>query len=240
MIYRIFLISTAFLLLGCEGSGRFALHSSLLGSFAEAAATSSERGGHYAITIKVHSTGIYNLIRGKRIEVYRSRGTVRHGKYYSQHFAIEKWANGRHTLAEYVPNYRTKKIIRRFRQWEKSGLTQDVKDRMPYFGHDDFLTVLHNAVYKQPKTSGRRSTVIVAGADNSRGRVPVYVSQDSARLQKWGGVAGGTLIQMGISKGIFDGGKGSITVLLDPKSVPKRIIIKKVKIVGTVTGNPIK
>ena len=241
MKLRIFLLGTMLLLLGCEGSGRFGLHSSLLGQFADTRASSSEKGGHYRIALDVHSTGVYNWVRGKRIEKYRSSGTVRRGVYYSHRFSIEKWANGRHTLAEYTPNYRTKKIIRRFRQWGKRGkLSEDVRDTMDYFGHDDFLTVIHNAVYHQPKTSGRRKSVIVAGADNSHGKVPVYVSHDPKRVRQWGGVPGGVLIQMGIAKRIFEGGKGSITVVLDPKNHPTRIIIKKVKIVGTVTGKPIK
>jgi len=241
MKLRIFLFVAMLMLSGCKGNGHFGLRSSLLGQFADTSASSSEQGGHYTIAVNVHSTGIYNLVRGKRIEKYRSSGTVRHGRYYSHHFSIEKWANGKHTLAEYTPNYRTKTIVRRFRQWEKGNkLSEDVKDRMDYFGHDDFLTVLHNAVYQQPKTSGRRTTVVVAGADNSHGKVPVYVSHDPKRVRQWGGVPGGVLIQMGIAKRIFEGGKGSITVVLDPKNHPTRIIIKKVKIVGTVTGKPIK
>jgi hypothetical protein len=242
MILRTFLIGMTFLLLGCEGSGKFALRSSLLGQFAETSASAVEKGGRYTIEVRVHSTGIYNIIRGKRIEKYRSKGTVRHGQYYAQHFAIEKWANGHHSLAEYAFDYRKKKILRRYRQWDikTKKLTEDVTDPMHYFGHDDFLTVMHNALYKQPRTKGRRRSYTVAGAENSHGKVPVYVSNDDALIQRWGGVAGGTLVQMGVTKGIFDGGKGSLTFVLDPKNNPTRIIIKKVKIVGTVTAKPIQ
>jgi hypothetical protein len=231
-----------FVLLGCEGSQSFSLRSSLLGEFARTTANVTEKGNRYTIRVDVHSTGLYNLLRGKRREQYRSEGTIRHGVYYARHFAIEKWANGKHTLAEYAFNYPRKTIMRRFRSWEMktNKLTEDVRDKMPYFGHDDFMTVLHNALYKQPRTTGVRKTFILAGAENSRGRVPVYISNDPKTVQRWGGTAGGTIVQLGVHKGIFDGGKGSLTFVLDPGHSPRRIIIKKVKIVGTVTGKPIK
>lgn len=214
----------------------------MLGGFAKATATSTESGRRYSIRIRVHSTGIYNLVRGKRTEEYRSKGTVRKGKYYSQLFAVEKWANGKHILTEYHFDYRKHKIFRHFRQWEIKGntLSEDVKDTMKYFGHDDFLTVMHNAIRGEAKTSGRRKTIMVAGAENSNGRVPVYVSNDPARLKRWGADAKGTLVQVGITKGIFNGGKGSITALLDGQGHPTKMIIKKVKIVGTVTVKPTK
>jgi len=229
-------------LLGCEGSQSFSLRSSMLGEFARSTASVTEKGNHYAIQVDAHSTGIYNLVRGKRKEQYRSRGRIRKGIYYADHFAIEKWANGTHTLAEYHFDYRRKKITRRFRSWVIKGgkLTQDVKDPMPYWGHDDFMTVLHNALYKQPRTKGRRKTFILAGAENSGGKVPVYISNDDQLVTRWGGHAGGTLVQMAVRKGIFDGGKGSLTFVLNAQNNPERIIIKKVKIVGTVTGKPIR
>jgi hypothetical protein len=227
---------------GCEGSQRFSLHSSLLGEFARTTANVVEKRGRYAIRVDVRSAGLYNLVRGQRIEQYRSEGTVRSGRYYAHHFAIEKWANNTHTLAEYTFDYRRKKITRRFRSWDLKAnkLTEDVRDPMPYFGHDDFMTVLHNALYKQPTTQGVRKTFILAGADNSKGKVPVYITNDPKTVQRWGGVSGGTVIQLGVKKAIFDGGKGSLTFILDPKRNPQKIIIKKVKIVGTVTGKPIK
>ncbi len=214
----------------------------MLGGFARTTANVSEKGSRYSVQVDVRSTGIYNLVRGKRVEQYRSEGTIRRGLYYAQHFAIEKWANGKHTLAEYAFDYQRKKITRRFRSWTiKSGkLLEDVKDPLPYFGHDDFMTVLHNALYKQSKAKAYRKNFILAGAENSQGRVPVYVSHDDALIKRWGGSAGGTLVQMGVSKRIFDGGKGSLTFVLDARNNPERIIIKKVKIVGTVTGKPIK
>jgi len=241
MILRMILIAVSFFLLGCEGSQSFALRSSLLGQFAKATANVTEKNDRYAIQVDVHSTGIYNLVRGKRKEQYRSKGRIRKGLYYADHFAIEKWANGTHTLAEYLFDYRHRKITRRFRSWKiKNGkLIQDVKDPMPYFGHDDFMTVLHNALYKQPGTKGKRKTFILAGADNSQGKVPVYISGDDQLVVRQGGHAGGKLVQMQVHKGIFDGGKGSLTFVLDAQNNPERIIIKKVKIVGTVTGKPI-
>ena len=240
MIIRAFFLLLMFFFAGCEGGGHFSVHSSLLGEFATAEASSTERGGHYTISIRVHSTGIYNLVRGKRTEKYTSKGKVRHGKYYSHLFAVEKWANGKHSLAEYTFDYRRHRILRRYRDWIQGKANEDVTDTMDYFGHDDFLTVMHNAIRGESRTSGRRKTVIVAGADNSHGKVPVYVSNDPKRLQRWGGSADGALIQVGIAKGIFDGGKGSITAVLDGKNRPIKLIIKKVKIVRTVTVTPIK
>jgi hypothetical protein len=240
MIKHAFFLLFMFVMVGCEGNGEFRLGSSLLGEFGRATVHSNEKGKHYSITINVKSTGIYNLVRGKRVEKYHSKGTIRRGVYYSQLFSIEKWANGKHTLTEYHFDYRRKKIMRSFRQWEKGKLTESVNDPMKYFGHDDFLTVMRNAIYNKPRTSGRRATVMVAGADNSQGKVPIYVSHDPYRLKQWGGTSDGTLIQAGVTKGIFDGGKGSMTVLLDAQNHPIKIVIKKVKIVNTVTGRPVK
>ena len=241
MITRAFLsLMMIFVLAGCEGSGRFGVHSSLLGEFAVADASSVEKNGRYTITIRVQSKGIYNFVRGKRIEQYSSKGSVRHGKYYSNRFTVEKWANGKHSIAEYTVDYRRHKILRHYRDWIKGKANEDVTDTMDYFGHDDFLTVMHNAVRGEPKTSGRRKTVIVAGADNSHGRVPVYVTNDPKRLARWGGKPNGTLVQVGIAKGIFDGGKGSFTAILDAQNRPIKMVIKKVKIVRAVTVTPEK
>ncbi len=242
MIKRIFLLSILTLLFtGCEGSGRFGLDSSLMGRLAKTTVTTHEKNGQYSITVHVASRGLYNLIRGKRIEEYRSEGLVKNGQYFSRHFAIEKWANGKHTLAEYTFDYAARTIVRRFRAWTDGGsLIESATDKMPYFGHNDFLTVMRNAVYGKPRTSGRRERVVVAGADNSGGWVPVYVSNDPRRLRQWDADPRGTLIQIGVSKAIFDGGKGSLTVLLDNQNRPDKIIIKEVKIVGTVTGKPIQ
>ncbi len=238
MIIRAILILSMFFFAGCQGSGRFSVHSSLLGEFASANVNSSEGHGRYAITIKVHSTGIYNLVRGKRIEQYRSQGNVRHGKYYSHLFAIEKWANGKHSLAEYTFDYRRHKILRHYRDWIEGKAHENVTDSMDYFGHDDFLTVMHNAIRGESKTPGRRKTVIVAGADNTHGNVPVYVSNDPKRVVRWGGSPDGAVVQVGIAKGIFDGGEGSFTAVLDAQNRPIKLVIKKVKIVRTVTVTP--
>ena len=111
---------------------------------------------------------------------------------------------------------------------------------MKYFGHDDFLTIFHNALYKQPKTNGKRFSVTTAAAENSGGKVPVYISNDPAMVKKWGGKPSDTLIQMGISKKIFKGAKGSITALLDQNKNPYKMAIKTLKVVGTVKVTPIK
>jgi len=212
-----------------------------MGQLAKTTVKTHEKNGQYLITVSVASSGLYNLIRGKRIEQYRSKGMVKNGQYFSRRFAIEKWANDQHTLAEYLFDYSHHTIMRRFRKWEKKDhLTKDITDKMPYFGHNDFLTIMRNAVQNKPRTMGRRTNEIVAGADNTKGRVPVYVSNDPKRLRQWDADPQGTLVQIGVSKAIFDGGKGSMTVLLDEQNHPDRIVIKEVKIVGTVTGKPIK
>jgi len=241
MIIRAFsLLLTLFLLSGCKGSGRFAVQSSLLGQFATAAASSSEKGNHYRITVRVTSEGIINLLRGKRVETYRSHGTIRKGRYYSRLFSVEKKTDKLHSLIEYRFDYAHKKIVRHFQLWEKGKRTENATDTMEYFGHDDFLTIFHNVLYQQPKTSGKRLTVITAAAENNHGKVPVYISSDPKRLKRWGGQAGGTLVQLGITKAIFSGGHGSMTLMLDPQNVPQSVIVKKLKVVGTVTAKPLK
>jgi hypothetical protein len=228
------------MLVGCEGNGTFRLGSSLMGDFGKATIRTHERGNRYTIALEVHSTGLYNIVRGKRIEHYRSQGTIRNGLYRSREFSIEKWANGKHTLTQYLFDYRKRKIVRRFRQWEQDKLTEDVRDTMPYFGHDDFLTVMRNAVVLNPDHRTKRTTMTVAGADNTAGRVPVYISYDPRQAGRWGAPPGGAIVQAGIAKGIFDGGKGSITAVIDAQNRPIKTVIKTVKIVKVVTATPIK
>jgi hypothetical protein len=124
--------------------------------------------------------------------------------------------------------------------WKNGKKTDSATDIMKYFGHNDFLTIFHNALYRQPRTNGKRLTVITAAAENSGGKVPVYISNNPNMLKRWGGKPGDTLIQMGISKKIFKGGRGSLTALLDRNKNPYRLAIKSLKIVGTVTATPIK
>ncbi len=240
MILRIFIFAAIFLLSGCQESGRFGLHSSLLGQFATATATSSEKNGHYTIKLRVESEGLINLLRGKRVEHYISRGFVKGGKYYSKSFVVEKETSKLHSIIEYKFDYKHKKIVRYFDLWENGKKVDHATDTMKYFGHNDFLTIFHNALYRQPKTSGKRLTVITAAAENNGGKVPVYISNDPIRLKEWGGKAGDTLIQMGISKKIFKGSKGSVTALLDKDKNPYKMAIKTLKIVGVVKAIPIK
>ncbi len=240
MIIRAFsLLFVLFWLHGCEGSGRFGVHSSLLGQFATAEASSSEQGRRYAITIRVTSEGVINLLRGKRIETYHSEGSVRNGQYYAHRFSVDKNTAKQHSFIEYRFDYRHKKIVRHFHLWQKGKLIDSAKDVMHYWGHNDFLTIFHNVLYQQPQTLGKRLTVITAAAENNQGKVPVYISNDPKRLQRWGGQSGGTLVQLGIAKAIFDGAHGSMTALLDAHKVPQKIIIKRLKVVGTVTAKPI-
>jgi len=240
MILRIFIFGVLLLLSGCEGSGKFGLHSSLLGQFASTTATSSEKNGRYQIRLQVVSEGLINLLRGKRTEIYKSTGFVKGGKYYSQSFTVEKKTSKLHSIIEYRFDYKHKKIVRHFDLWENGTKIDHAVDTMKYFGHNDFLTIFHNALYKQPPTKGKRLTVVTAAAENSGGKVPVYISNDPAMLKKWGGKEGDTLIQMGIVKKIFKGSKGSITALLDKKKNPYKMAIKTLKIVGVVTAMPTK
>jgi len=241
MIIRAFLIFlTLFFLGGCKGNGTFSVHSSLLGNFATAVAGGSEQGNRYTMTIRVTSKGLINLLRGKRTEIYHSEGTIRRGEYYSRLFSVEKTTDKLHSLIEYRFDYTHKKIVRHFRLWEKGKLTDEATDTMTYFGHDDFLTIVHNVLYRYSAASAKRLTVITAAADNNHGKVPVFISRDAKQVSKWGGMPGGTVVQMGIRKAIFDGGKGSMTVLLDSNNIPQKVIVKKLKIVGTVTAKPVK
>jgi hypothetical protein len=241
MILRTFLTMSLLLFLGgCKGSGRFGVHSSLLGQFATAVAHGTEKGNRYSMTIKVTSEGLINLLRGKRVETYHSEGKIRHGQYYAQLFSVDKKTDKQHSLIEYRFDYGGKKIVRHFHLWQKGKLIETATDKMKYFGHNDFLTIFHNVLYKQPKTSGKRLTIITAAAENNHGKVPVYISNDPKRLKRWGGAADGTLVQLGIHKAIFSGGHGSMTVLLDAKQAPQQVIVKKLKVVGTVTAKPSK
>jgi hypothetical protein len=43
---------------------------------------------------------------------------------------------------------------------------------------------------------------------------------------------------MGIHKGLFTKGKGSMTILLDAKKRPIKFIFKTLDTIGTVTGTP--
>jgi hypothetical protein len=240
MIIRISIFAIVLLLSGCEGSGRFGLHSSLLGQFATTTATSTEKGGRYNIKLRVVSEGLINLIKGKRTEIYKSHGFVRHGKYYSKSFVVEKKTSELHSIIEYKFDYKKKRITRHFTLWKNGKKADQAVDVMKYFGHDDFLTIFHNTLYKQPKTNGKRFAVTTAAAENSAGKVPVYISNDPKILKKWGGKAGDTLIQMGIAKKIFKGAKGSVTAILDKNKSPYKMAIKTLKIVGTVKVMPIK
>ncbi len=239
MILRTFIFSLLLLLSGCDGNGRFSLHSSLLGQMATVSATSSEKNGNYEIKLLVVSKGLINLVRGKRTEIYKSHGFIKGGKYYSKSFAVEKKTSKLHSIIEYKFDYKHKKIVRYFDLWENGKKTDHAVDTMKYFGHDDFLTIFHNVLYKQPKTDGKRLTVVTAAAENSGGKVPVYISNNLKELKKWGGKDGDTLIQMGISKKIFKGSRGSITALLDSAKNPYKMAIKTLKVVGVVTAMPI-
>jgi hypothetical protein len=242
-IIHITIIGLGMLVLGgCNANGTYALQSGKTGTLAKAQASAKESGGRYAIDIKVATQGIYNLLKGKRTEHYSSKGHIRNGKYHSDRFVIERWKDGGkiHDLQEYRFDYKRRKVIKRYRKWSKGKLVEDRSARIPRFTHQDFLTVMHNALHKISKTKGARKTYITAGSEETGGKVPIYVSNDPKRLKQWGAPGDGTLVQMGIHKGIFKGGKGSMSIILDKHNRPLRFVFSNMKTIGTLTGKPIK
>ena len=223
---------------GCQGAGRFGLHSSLLGEFATAKAKVVETKSRYSIDLYVQSKGLLSWVRGDRFEHYQSKGHIRRGEYYADRFMVEKTTKKIHSIITYTFDYRRKKIIRHFRLWENGKKSDEERLTMKYFGHNDFVTILHNALRSQQGTW--RKKFVVAAADNTNGSVPVYVTHDFALVKKWGGVKGGVLVQMAVNKKIFNGGKGSMTFVLNPDKNLKYVIIKGLKVVGKVTAKPIK
>jgi hypothetical protein len=131
-------------------------------------------------------------------------------------------------------------VIKHYRKWSKGKLVGNSTSNIARFTHQDFLTVLHNALYKIPKTKGSRKTYIAAGSEETGGKVPIYISNDSKRLKQWRAPNGGTLVQMGIHKGIFKGGKGSMTIILDSRNRPVRFVFSNMNTIGTLTGKPVK
>jgi len=242
ILYTYLSLLFAFAMSGCDANGRFKLHSSLTGTLAVASASTKEKKNHYTIQVDVATQGVYNLIKGKRTERYLSKGHIRKGVYYSDYFSIERWQarNKFHDRAEYRFDYKKRKILKRFRTWNGNKVTADRKETLKQFGHDDYLTVVRNAIQSHRKTSGQRHTYIVAGSEETHGKVPIYLSDDPKRIKRWGGVAGGTLLQMGIHKGIFKKGSGSMTVLLDSRQQPLKIIFSNMETIGTLTGVPVR
>jgi len=214
----------------------------MTGDLAIATASVKETKNRYIIDVKVATKGIYNLLRGKRTEHYRSVGHIRRGIYYSDKLTIERWVprDGFHDLQEYAIQYRHKKIVKRYKKWNKNKLIENTKKTLDHFGHNDYLTVLHNALQKYGKVSVKRITYTIAGSEETHGKIPIYISNDPKLIKRWGGPSSGTLIQMGIHKGIFKNGKGSMTVLLDTQKRPLKFYFSHLDTIGTLTGRPIK
>jgi hypothetical protein len=228
------------LLSGCDANGRFTLRSKLTGEFATATASSTEHNGRYTIEIDIHTHGLYNLLRGKRHEHYRSTGRIKKGIYYSNKLIIERWTdkNHLHSINEYQLDYTHKKITRHYQEWHGKKKVKESRVTMNYFGHDDYLTVLHNAFAVNRKNNTTRKTYLVAASEETHGKVPVYFTKNPKHLKRWGAPASGALLQMGIYKSIFKDGKGSLTVLLDAKHHPVKIYLSNLKTIGTLTVTP--
>jgi hypothetical protein len=228
------------LLSGCNANGRFALRSKLTGEFATATASSTEHNGHYSIEINIHTHGLYNLLRGKRHEHYHSTGRVKNGIYYSDKLIIERRTdkNHLHSINEYRLDYAHKKITRHYQEWHGKKKVKESRIAMDYFGHDDYLTVLHNAFAANRKKKTTRKTYLVAASEETHGKVPVYFTKNPKHLKRWGAPTGGALLQMGIHKGIFKGGKGSMTVLLDAKHHPVKVYLSNLETINTLIATP--
>jgi len=230
------------MLSACDANGKFTLSSKLTGDFATATASSKESGDRYTIQIDIHTKGVYNLLKGKRHERYRSTGHIRKGLYYSDQLVIERWTDKDHlhSINLYRLDYKHKKITRHYREWHGKKKAKESKVTMDYFGHDDYLTVLHNAIKTTPRTSGRSKTWLVAASEETHGKVPVYISNDPKRLKRWGAPTNGTFVQMTIRKSIFKGGKGNMVVLLDGKNHPVRFYLNNLQTIGTLIGKPVR
>ncbi len=235
-------IIVAVLLSGCNSDGKFALKSKMTGTLADAVATNRESGGRYQMQIDVTTRWVYNLIRGKRHERYRSVGDVKNGIYYSHKLTIERWTekNHLHSINEYSIDYRKKRIIRHYREWHGKKLVKESKVDMGYFTHDDFLTVLHNTLLRAKVKSTQRINKLVAASEETKGKVSIFISKDPKQLARWGVPKDGMLVQMDVHKSIFKGSKGYMTVLLDAKSHPIKFYLQNLKTINTMTGIPKK
>jgi hypothetical protein len=214
----------------------------MTGQFATAVATSTERNGRYTIEIDIRTQGLYNLLRGKRHEHYRSTGRIRNGVYYSDKLIIERWTdtNHLHSINTYTLDYSRRKITRHYREWHGNKKVKESRVTMDYFAHDDFLTVLHNAWLANRKKQTTRKTYRVAASEETHGNVPVFFSRDPKYIKRWGAPEGGAILQMGIHKGIFKGGKGSMTVLLDSRHRPVKFYLSNLETIKTMIGTPIR
>jgi len=235
-----FVVIIAFALVGCNANERFKLTSSTVGTFATATATVHEKNGHYTIDIRITTQGMYNLVKGKRIEHYRSTGRVRHGLYISQRLMIERYTRTLHSINEYLLDHKRKKIVRHYREWHGKKLTKESTVTMDHYGTNDYLTLFHNIQKSNIKKHKSGSTYVVAASEETHGKVHTYYSRDPRELRRWGGDPKGTLLQMGIHKGIFEKGRGSFTLLLDRNNRMIKFIMSPVKLGGTVTGLPLR
>ena len=236
-------IGIVVLLSGCNADGKFALRSKMTGQFATAVATTStEKNGRYTIDIDIRTQGLYNLLRGKRHEHYRSTGRIRKGLYYSYKLTIERWTDAKHlhSINAYTLDYKHRKITRHYREWHGKKKVEESRVTMDYFAHDDFLTVLHNAWLDNHHKKTTRKTYYVAASEETHGKVPVFFTRDPKFIKRWGAPKGGAILQMGIHKGIFKNGKGSMTVLLDAQHRPVKFYLSNLETINTLIGVPIR
>jgi len=242
-IIHILLIGLGMIVLsGCNANGRFALDSKLTGRLATVTANAHEKGDHYTIDITVATQGVYNFLRGKRTEHYRSTGRIRHGIYYSDLLTIERWRPKEkfHDLKEYHLDHRRKKIIRKYQRWSGNKRIENTSTTLDHYGYNDYLTLFHNTLKKYGNISAKRISYTAAGSEETHGKIPVYLTRDPKQIKRWGGPRGGTLLQMGLYKGIFKKRNGSMTVLLDSKNRPVKFYISNLKTINALTGIPIK
>ncbi len=223
---------------GCEANGRYKLSSKTTGTLGVASASTVEKNGGYSINISVATQGLYNLLKGKRTEKYSSKGHIKKGIYYSDLFKVERWKSREkfHDLKEYKFDYKRHKIILHYQRWSGNKRVEDSSKNIGFFTHDDFLSVIHNALLKNK--GGRYR---IAGSEESGGKVPVYISHDPKLIKRWGGSSkGGTLLQIGMYKGIFKNKKGTLSILIDKSNKLHKLVLSNLKTINTMTGMPIR
>ncbi len=223
---------------GCEANGRYKLSSKMTGTLGVASASTVEKNGRYSIDISVTTQGLYNLIKGKRTEKYSSKGHIKKGIYYSDVFRIERWKNkGKfHDLKVYKFDYKKRKITLHYQRWSGGKKVEESKRNLGFFSHDDYFTVIHNALLQNKGGHYR-----IAGSEETGGKVPVYISHDAGPIKRWGGPPkGGTLLQIGMYKGIFKNKKGTLTILIDKSNHLYKLVLSNLNTIGTMTGVPAK
>jgi len=208
------------------------------GSVGEATASLSVEDGTYKIKIRAKATGLAKVLSRNRVETFESTGIVKDDILIPQIFLSRKTREGKVDIKRYLFDYEKKEVnllTTRIRGDKKS----DTKKVMPFFSHNDILTLFFNLKHILGKNFETKEEIklIAIGTSDKNGKIDVrsILNKEHQEVSKLLD-ASNHILAVVLNQRIFASQKGEMFLNINDDGICTSALLKDVVMFGDIRG----